>query len=691
MKINDMLLNQLKLQNKYGDKASESETTGRVVNGSKEYWSKDAQVNELLERYQVPKTETNQKGIEAYLQNNEGSREDKLETIEIAASNGVEMTESNLNSIHEAINSDFQLEESIEVLVVGGEDAEGMITEGDVKEMALPEDMKAEILKDIESGTPVMKALAKALGKAFGEAFLSKFSGKVDGDITVTIRITIEVIEIKYQQEGDQFDLKALMDQFSALIEAAKNGEGTLITSAADLLAALASLEDASQVAETVLDEGVEVPVMTLEDDEDEATVASDEDFMDEIAAWVSEALNSVDDVVQEMMASLNDSDTIKLYVVESVTVKMQTVAESFKTEQSAMLQLLDTVTSEEKSLTSDQVKAVLETVINKLDDVLMKSDIPLYTSMTMEKSLLKMTSDLQEAQQLLSKNDVAGAKAIVKHVTKELSEAVFKPSEQKIQAFALKQSEAFTQEDKSLQEKQVMQLQSYKQEGVSARSVLDLFRSLGLNHEYEVSEKLSQLKNFEKDVKIESNLKEVLYKLERDEKEESHKTVETLEKSLNNLTGQQLLNKQGQKNSQQTMFFNIPIVNEQEVKNMKLYVNSRDANNRLDWENCSLYFVVDLKQYGPTGIKVDIQDRGVSITVKNDDENLKDVIEPLLDNLGDMLEEVGLKAKNVNFLPLDDHKKFGRNMLKEQSVSEETTSQQTTYDAAQKGFDFRI
>lgn len=667
MKVNDMLLNQLKMKSRYGDNTQADKQTRQVVNGSVEYWDKSSKSSEILERYNVPKTEENKKGIEAFMKNEEGTMASKLETLEIAASNGVDMTEDNLSSIHEALNEDFSLNESIEVLVVSEGDQGEMITAEDIRNMDLPAEMKAKIMGAIENGETPTNALANALGEAFGEAFLSKFDGAVEGDITVTIRITIEVIEIRYQQEGEALDLDKLMAQFNALIEAAKNGEGTSLTTAADIIAALENVS------------------LNSDKDADKSSVTDMQDIDEQIAEWVAEALGSVEQVSGDLMTAFENSPTIKLYVVESMTIKMQDVAEEFKVAQKDMLQTMEKAISEEKPLTTEQVKDVLNSVINKLDDVLLKSDVPLYTSMSMEKNLLKMSSDLQTARQHLAKGDIADAKNIIKTVHGKLEEAVFKPSERKVQGFALKQSEAF------LQDKEMMQLQSYKQEGVSARNVLELFRNLGLNHEYEVSEKLSQLKTLEKEMKLDTNLKEVLHKLDQDEKQEN-KTVETIEKSLNNLNGQQLLNKQGQKNSQQTLFFNIPMVNDQEIKNMKLYVNSRDANNRLDWENCSLYFVIDLKQYGPTGIKVDIKDRGVSITVKNDDQHLKDVIEPLLDNLGDMFEDVGLKEKDVRFVPLDNHKKFGRDMLKDKPVIEEVAkSMNTAYTEPKKGFDFKI
>jgi hypothetical protein len=678
MKVNEMLLNQLKMKSRYGENTQTDKQTRQVVNGSVEYWDKSSKATEILERYNVPKTEENKQGIEAFMKNEEGTMTSKLETLEIAASNGVDMTEENLSSIHEALNEDFSLNESIEVLVVSEGDQGEMITTDDIENMELPADMKAKIMQAIEKGETPTKALANAIGQTLGKAFLSKFDGVVEGDITVTIRITIEVIEIRYQQEGENLDLEKLMAQFSALIEGAKNGEGSLLTTAADIIAALenVSLElDTDTNSEAVEDLA----------DSEKAPVTEMKDLDEQIAEWVAEALGSVEQVSMDLTAAFEESPTIKLYVVESVTIKMQDVAEEFKVAQKDMLQTMEKAISEEKPLTTEQVKDVLNSVINKLDDVLLKSDVPLYTSMSMEKNLLKMSSDLQTARQHLAKGNIADAKNIIKTVHGKLEEAVFKPSERKVQGFALKQSEAF------LQNKEMIQLQTYRQEGVSARNVLELFRNLGLNHEYEVSEKLSQLKTLEKEMKLDTNLKEVLHKLDQDEKQEN-KTVETIEKSLNNLNGQQLLNKQGQKNNQQTLFFNIPMVNDQEVKNMKLYVNSRDANNRLDWENCSLYFVIDLKQYGPTGIKVDIKDRGVFITVKNDDEDLKDVIEPLLENLGDMFEDVGLKEKDVNFVPLDNHKKFGRDMLKDKPVIEEVAkSMNTTYTDPKKGFDFKI
>ncbi len=475
MKVNDMLLNQLKMKSRYGDNTQADKQTRQVVNGSVEYWDKSSKSSEILERYNVPKTEENKKGIEAFMKNEEGTMASKLETLEIAASNGVDMTEDNLSSIHEALNEDFSLNESIEVLVVSEGDQGEMITAEDIRNMDLPAEMKAKIMGAIENGETPTNALANALGEAFGEAFLSKFDGAVEGDITVTIRITIEVIEIRYQQEGEALDLDKLMAQFNALIEAAKNGEGTSLTIAADIIAALENVS------------------LNSDKDADKSSVTDMQDIDEQIAEWVAEALGSVEQVSGDLMTAFENSPTIKLYVVESMTIKMQDVAEEFKVAQKDMLQTMEKAISEEKPLTTEQVKDVLNSVINKLDDVLLKSDVPLYTSMSMEKNLLKMSSDLQTARQHLAKGDIAGAKNIIKTVHGKLEEAVFKPSERKVQGFALKQSEAF------LQDKEMMQLQSYKQEGVSARNVLELFRNLGLNHEYEVSEKLSQLKTFGK------------------------------------------------------------------------------------------------------------------------------------------------------------------------------------------------
>lgn len=690
MKINDMLLNKLKMQSTYGDSIKDSKMSKQVVNGGVEYWGKDNKSSEILERYKVPKTEENRQGILAFMKNQTGNVGSKLETVEIAASNGIEMTEDNLSSIHEALNEDFALKESIEVLVVSESSSEIEITTEDIKKMDIPESMKIEILKNIEKGMPAMKALATAIGSAFGEEFLSKFSGKVEGTIQLTIRVTIEVIEIRHQQEGDAFDLDKLVEQFKALIEAVKDMTGSALTSAADIIAAMDQLENLGKEDDAQRDlanEAVKeidlLETTAVDSNEREEDTVVDA-INDQISEWVTEALSSVEAVSATLMEAFNESPSIKLYVVESVTIKMQAVAKDFKIAQNQMLQTMDKALNEDKPLSAEQVKEVLNDVINKLDDVLMKSDVPLYTSMTMEKTLLKMSSDLQEARQLISKGDVKGAKNIIKTVHSKLEAAIFKPSEKQIQGFALKQSEAF------VKDKDYLQMQTFRQESVSSRNVLELFRNLGLNHEYEVSEKMSQLKSFDKEMKLDTNLKEVLYKLEQDEKQEN-KTVETIEKSLNNLNGQQLLNKQGQKNNQQTLFFNIPMVEGQDVKNMKLYVNSRDANNRLDWENCSLYFVVDLKEYGPTGIKVDIKDRGVSITVKNDQEALKDVIGPLIENLGIVLEEVGLKEKEVNFVPLDNHKKFGRNMLKEQAVAKESGVPNIEDNKSKKGFDFKI
>ncbi|GKT33612.1 hypothetical protein ADUPG1_007453, partial [Aduncisulcus paluster] len=212
-------------------------------------------------------------------------------------------------------------------------------------------------------------------------------------------------------------------------------------------------------------------------------------------------------------------------------------------------------------------------------------------------------------------------------NVQGKLDQMIFKPSEKNIQLMAYKEGVNI------LDLKQSM-APSINWQDASARGVLELFRNMGLNHEPEVAEKLlGSGKNLEKDddYKIKDNLKAVLLKMIEAEEQNDKRTVTATERSLNNLTGQQLMNKLETKQDTQTLFFHVPVEADGEIKDMKLYVNARKNGDALDWENSSLYFSIELKKYGETGIHLQAKDRLLSISVRNDNASFENAMKPLV------------------------------------------------------------
>jgi hypothetical protein len=294
------------------------------------------------------------------------------------------------------------------------------------------------------------------------------------------------------------------------------------------------------------------------------------------------------------------------------------------------------------------------------------------------------MSSELQEARKNLSKGDIAAAKETVKQVSSTLEKMIFKPSEKNIELMAFKQGAEMTGLKPS-------GLPTLSAQSTSMRGVLELFREMGLNHEPEVAEKLlgmGKKQGLEEDYKIKDNLKAVLLRLAEQEDMGSKRSIEGTEKALNNLTGQQLMNKLETKQDTQTLFFHIPVDTGSEIKDMRLFVNSRKNGDALDWENTSLYFSVELKKYGETGILIQSKDRQLSINVRNDNAEFEDVMSPMVTALQKEFVDVGFKLGPVRFTSLNDTSP--KDLIQTKDI--EKKAQKGSYRSTpEKGFDFSI
>jgi len=180
-----------------------------------------------------------------------------------------------------------------------------------------------------------------------------------------------------------------------------------------------------------------------------------------------------------------------------------------------------------------------------------------------------------------------------------------------------------------------------------SPRAVLETLRTMGLNHEVEVSDRLVKEQREEK---APANLKMILLKLE----ESADQRVQAKD-TLENLTGQQLLNKLEIKSNKQQMTFNIPITLEGEVKNIKVHVNAKKDRQKIDWKNSRLYFVIHLNKLGDTGVLVDVNNAKVNITIKNDRDDIENRMNPFVSEGLKRLEEVGFSASSIKYQKLNE------------------------------------
>ncbi|RXI99553.1 hypothetical protein DS745_15180 [Anaerobacillus alkaliphilus] len=376
-----------------------------------------------------------------------------------------------------------------------------------------------------------------------------------------------------------------------------------------------------------------------------------------------------------------------KDFLVRAVTEKLANAQSEFKNLQREISRNLDNIqrlNEAFKSQAISQVKPLLETTIKKLDYAILKSEMMLLTDMSTEKKLMLASGQLADAKRLLSKGNYSEANKIVQEVKSLIEKLEFKPSESKVQHFITKEELSFTSRNGShllLQQYDEMTRRTAIQEP-SARQAFEMVRGLGLNRDSEIAQVLASGKQSQGDGEPNPNMKQALLQVMKLEEEQGRVSQQTTQ-ALANITGQQLLSK-SDNNNLQSMFLNLPILLQDEVKNLQVFVNSRNEGQHVDWENCNLYFLIETKKLGEVGILVSATDRNLSLTIKNDKPFFKERIEPLADVCKEKLKEVGYNITSLNFTKL-------KHIQRSQDEKTNEQSERMTPTFTEKGFDFKI
>ncbi|MCM2981944.1 hypothetical protein M3599_13460 [Niallia circulans] len=301
------------------------------------------------------------------------------------------------------------------------------------------------------------------------------------------------------------------------------------------------------------------------------------------------------------------------------------------------------------------QASKIIESTIAKLDQTILKSDLMLYADMRTEKRLLQASSQLAEAKKYLSNGNTAKATEIVSEVKKMVDSIQYKPSEQKIVHYVSKNSALLEEVSplKSLVKQSEDIGRNYILEGEepSSRQMYEKIRSFGLNRESDVANRLVSSHTPTKEQ--EDNLKTTLLKLASSENLGDETVSRQAEQALNNINGQQLLNKQDSSSQLQSMFFNLPMLLGEKNENIQVFINSKSKGEQVDWENCNLYFLLETKKLGDVGILLNATDRNLSITVKNDSADFEKKMSPLSKIAVDRLQEIGYQVQNIHFTHL--------------------------------------
>ncbi|MDQ0244775.1 hypothetical protein J2S09_002346 [Bacillus fengqiuensis] len=357
-----------------------------------------------------------------------------------------------------------------------------------------------------------------------------------------------------------------------------------------------------------------------------------------------------------------------KDFIVTTITKKLAQAAADFKTMQKEAMRHLSAI---EQSLDNRaptgriQARQLLETVIKNLDQAIMKSDFMLYADMKTEKSMLEASTLLQQAKKLLAKGETQDSLQVVKQVKAMMQEVNFKPSETKMMHMVKQEWGQASPLGNALS-------LANQQDG-SARQVLEMMRQLGLNREHDLAGQLAS-----KQAVTQQDVKSALWQMAGDQ----GKMPQLLEQALQHVTGQQLLSKQDTQGNLQHMFFQLPYLLQNEVKDVKVYVNSQKQNEKVDWENCSLYFLFETKKMGDVGILLNAVDRKLSITFKNDDETFPQKSEPLADRLKEKVSDIGYLVSGIQHQALT---------VRQEETEQEDQMASRPAHFSLKGFDYSI
>jgi len=384
----------------------------------------------------------------------------------------------------------------------------------------------------------------------------------------------------------------------------------------------------------------------------------------------------------EEYLASLLVSAGLKGkdYLMTEITPRLREAAQSFKEIKREIANNLDMAARYIKESGASGIhnaKVNLQKTIDLLDKAILKSDIALLGDMKLEKELLKADSMLQKARTLLDKGDYNKAWDIVDKVKNSIQALNWKPSNSRVIHMAsLKEGlmESANEEDRLKTAFKALN-DNFKNQDYTPRKVYEAIRVLGGDHEGETARFLAGEKVNQGD--LNNNIKSLLMRLSDKEGVAS----ELVQK----ISGNQLLNKESN-GFLQSMFFALPLVINGKISDMKVYINSKKDEKKLDWQNCSIFFLIDTKKLGETGVLLQASGGNLNITIKNDSENLKDKVSPLLQGFQDNLKELGYEVGSINFTRLNSKEED-----KSLNPKHLSTASPNPVNTIKKGFDIRI
>jgi hypothetical protein len=655
MKIGSMLQS-LTQSLKMSEKTSDGQTIKENKVEAPKFSGEDAKaLNALFSKYNtVPDRQTINEVTE-FMNTADGDVKSKLETVEMALYKGVDLSSDHLMALHGALQAN---PEDLQLLL--DDSVVDRLPQADVKKLVqnlkLPEAVKAEIIRALESGQDFKSAVVRAI----------QFVAGVDSKETVLLDLSKETVTTLLEK------LVKVINEMPIPVKAPVSNETT-------------EKVDAEQVDAEQVDDEQETsikPAQPADHEILEDVPKSDIEIDPEFEKVISEAVNHI---LEQAASIITEVFDFKQFIVKETTQATIEAKETFSAFKKDVVELLQ---MPEKPVKADMIQVVTK-AIDRLEHLIMKSNVTLFTDMHMEKELMHASAKLLNAKDALIKGDIAGAVKITTEVKETFEKMTFTPSVKRVQAFATLKTDQIINEFSPKQNEKPVKLEAQLERvleifkdstGVrQARDVAEIMRFMGINHESEVSSKIEMKDSVKSQEWIEGNVKEILLKMMKEETES--RTIQSQEKTMMNLSGQQMMNQPDQEGRKQFQFFNMPFEDGETIGNMKVYMNGRKNGGQLDPKNTELYFGMSLKKHGEVGVKVTIQSGRVNLKVMSDS---RATLEPLFRELFEGLDDLGYLQGEFSF---ENYSDGGKPML---SVQQNVKPMDYTYET-EKGFDFKI
>lgn len=624
---------------------SNSTRTGDVQNNSR-----DARIANLLSKYHVEASEDELNDIRQFMDKAPGTETDKFNTLETALAKQIEPTTSNLMDLHSALNDAALTSEQIDTLAVPSTPTQSEI-KSVISSLKLPGNVKAMLSKMVDQGY-TLKEATTMLANAMGIKILAD-GNVMKAVINAMAKMTDEAISEILQKDIIKTTVKAGSAVTAPVIEVLTDPENAVYGTEAhqpDSGQVKVHEKDAKDTKDTKDTKDAAAP-----DDQDMKAPLIDADAdsaqQDSFETMLMEAVN----VVAANLESLTAELEIKQYLVTETTamgIEMKAQFDAFKSDVTAVLAAPEAQNAE--TLASSVAKA-----IEMIDKTITQKEVTLYSTMQTERDLLVTSSELREASNLLAEGKVSEAVEIVSKAHDTVKNLFFNPDRRQVMLFVTQRAQSAQQvlepngQQQTGQKIQMILSQLQDEQGKHhARDVVETLRFMGNNHESEVVSSLEGKDHQNDHELIRTNVKEILLKMTKEESEQ--RTVNSSEKSLMNLAGQQMMNDQQQSGKRPFYFFNYPVSESDDVGEMKVYVTGQNRQSKIDWQNSELYFGMDLDTIGKTGIKISIHNGDVSIQVLNDHH---ETLTAVLETYAEDMTAAGFKQVTVQGGPYQDKK----------------------------------